>query len=192
MKISEILKDKENLELLIQKFPDLQMGTLRNRYHSSKVCCNAYELVHKKHANSICIEFFYLDGASGLKVYPLYGETDYYIGYGTSTDAFFSNSNLEDLQEAFENMNLPNELVVQLLDDISKRLKNDSDLMSYLIKHQLTFKMLENGSIKLENDTISLKTLLEIQDLMKVKLEISVSNPEYSDFILSPVKEHHT
>ena len=113
-----------------------------------------------------------------------------YIGYGTSTDAFFCNTNLEDLQETFENMNLPNDLINKALSDISKRLKNDSDLTSYLIKNQLSYKMLENGSIKIENSTISLKTLLDIQNLMKVNLEISVSTPKYSDFILTPVEEH--
>ena len=82
MRISKILSDKENLELLIQKFPDLEIGTLQDRYFSSKVCCNDYELIHRKHADSICVEFFYLDDNSGLKVYPLYGETSLYIGYG--------------------------------------------------------------------------------------------------------------
>lgn len=190
MQISEILKNKENLELLIQKFPDLQLDIDQEKFVSHKDCCNSYKISRHEFSGSIYVEFFYLDEKTNLKVYP-YDEKHHIIGYGT-LESFFCKSSLNILRENFKLSKISDQLIDQILIDIKKRLKNDNQLEAYLIKNRFSYKVLEHGNILIENSKLRLEDLIEIQKISTVNLLISLTNPKHCNFIIEfAEKEPH-
>jgi hypothetical protein len=182
MLLSDLLAQKDKLENLSIRFPDIQIGQPSGIYkpvfYSSSIICNSFDY-KKLHSDLVEIEFFYLDELTGIKVFTR-PYLNFVIGKGDLQNIHLDMDidkiakKLRDPSRSGKIGSLPEELVLKVLEDLEKRSPVYSKLGKFLSQNYYDFTITNTGSIKIPSNYnitfIHLSEIKKILDIQDIKL----------------------
>lgn len=170
MLLSDFLSEKEKIEDVSKRFPDIKIGQpngiTKTVLYSSDIKCNAFEYIHIHNVNRVDVEFFHLDEITNLKIFP-HPYVCITLGRGSISDIrLFTTS--QTLIRQLKDFNISNDLIDKFITDLEKRSPATPKLEKFLTSEYYEYSITDTKIIQIHGKELTLHHLIEIKNILDV------------------------
>lgn len=186
MFLSSLINLKNKFEMLIRKFPDIQIEENIGPnsdigFISSNICCNKYRIEVSERIGKIILVTYYFDEETSTIIY--HSDFFHYIFLGKGTIAsIILTTDLNQVRIDLKDRGFTEELVEQVTADIKSRINpNVPVLENILVKEGYDKCEIDPASvINLKDDSVNFSVLQKIKEVTGAE-DLRISSKNFSD-----------